>query len=64
MDTLSLTGERLEAACQRFGISHHSQHRALEDARVTAELFRIVGPNLVNAGPWSRPLPTPGFPGH
>ena len=62
VDTLSLTGERLEAACQRFGISHHSQHRAVEDARVTAELFRIVGSEFGECRPVVASSTYTGFP--
>jgi len=62
VDTLSLTGERLEAACQRFGIRHDSQHRALDDARVTAELFRIVGSEFDGCRPVVASSSYSGFP--
>ena len=38
--TLKATGEKLVAACQRYGITLNLQHRALTDARATAELAR------------------------
>lgn len=38
--TLRMTGERLNLACQRYGTVIESQHRALADARATAELFK------------------------
>ena len=37
--TLRLTSENLEAACSRFGISLDGRHRALADARATAQLI-------------------------
>ncbi len=37
--TLRLTSENLEAACARFGISLEGHHRALADARATAQLL-------------------------
>jgi DNA polymerase-3 subunit epsilon len=40
--TLSLTGERLNLACQRFDVPLTHHHRALADARATAELLRRV----------------------
>ena len=36
------TGEKLSAACDRFGITLDLQHRALADARATAELAREI----------------------
>lgn len=38
--TLKATGEKLIAACCRFGIALNVQHRALADARATAALAR------------------------
>ena len=40
--TLKATGEKLGTACQRYGITLNLQHRALADARATAELAREV----------------------
>ena len=40
--TLKATGEKLVAACQRYGITLNLQHRALTDARATAALAREV----------------------
>ena len=40
--TFRATGEKLIAACQRFGIRLNNQHRALADARATASLAREV----------------------
>jgi DNA polymerase-3 subunit epsilon len=37
--TLRLSGERLDVACERYGIPISAQHRALSDARATADLF-------------------------
>lgn len=39
--TLSLTGEKLIRACERFGIDLAHQHRALADARATAALLPL-----------------------
>lgn len=38
--TLNLTGEKLTLAADRYGIKYEEHHRALDDARVTAELFK------------------------
>lgn len=38
--TLRLTGERLDLACARYGISLEGHHRALADARATASVLR------------------------
>jgi DNA polymerase-3 subunit epsilon len=38
--TLAATREKLHLACARYGISISHQHRALADARATAELLR------------------------
>ena len=40
--TLRLTSENLKAACDRYGIGLDGHHRALADARATAELLRQV----------------------
>ena len=40
--TLRVTGEKLVAACRRFGITLDVQHRALADARATAALAQEV----------------------
>lgn len=40
--TLSLSGERLEVACARYGIEIERHHRALADARATARLLGAV----------------------
>ena len=40
--TYRATGEKLIAACNRYGIGLSHQHRALADARATAELAREV----------------------
>lgn len=37
--TLRLTGERLNLACQRYGVQLTHHHRALADARATAQLL-------------------------
>ena len=42
MCTLRATGDKLCVACTRFGIPLVEQHRALADARATAELVRQV----------------------
>jgi len=44
--TLKLSGERLDVACERYGIPISSQHRALTDARATANLFINVAADL------------------
>jgi DNA polymerase III subunit epsilon len=41
--TMSRYGGRLEEACARYGISLDHHHRALADARATAELFLAAG---------------------
>lgn len=38
--TLRHTGEKLQLACKTYGIQIHQHHRALADARVTAELLK------------------------
>lgn len=38
--TLKLTGEKLDLACIRHGISLEGHHRALADARATAQILR------------------------
>lgn len=48
IDTLRLTNEKLEAACRRYGIKIDQQHRALSDARATAELLCAVYDRLGN----------------
>ncbi len=40
--TFRATGEKLIAACHKFGIALNVQHRALADARATADLAREV----------------------
>lgn len=40
--TLRISGERLNDACSRFGVSLTRWHRALADARATAQLLRNV----------------------
>ncbi len=40
--TLKLTGEKLDLACSRYGISFEGHHRALADARATAHLVRML----------------------
>ncbi|MEI8002067.1 MAG: 3'-5' exonuclease [Actinomycetes bacterium] len=40
--TLGLTGAKLVVACERYGIVIDGHHRALADARATAELLRHV----------------------
>lgn len=40
--TLALTGEKLASAALRYGIDLAGHHRALADARATAELLRAV----------------------
>ena len=40
--TLKATGEKLNSACRRYGITLDHQHRALADARATASLAREV----------------------
>jgi DNA polymerase III subunit epsilon len=40
--TLRLTGERLDVACKRHGTVIDGHHRALSDARATAELLTCV----------------------
>ena len=41
--TLRATGQKLGAACDRFGVQLRAQHRAFTDARATAELARQIG---------------------
>jgi DNA polymerase-3 subunit epsilon len=43
--TLRLSGEKLSQACDRRGIVIGHQHRALSDARATAELFWTLDPD-------------------
>lgn len=38
--TLKLTGEKLDLACTRYGVSLEGHHRALADARATAQILR------------------------
>jgi len=40
--TLRATGERLNIACERFGVALEAHHRALADARATAQLLMRV----------------------
>lgn len=43
VDTLELTGQKLEQACEKLGIRYRDKHRALADAHATAELLsRII----------------------
>lgn len=44
--TLRLSGERLDVACERYGIPISAQHRALSDARATADLLANFAPDL------------------
>lgn len=39
LDTLSVTGCKLHVACTEYGIGLHDAHRALADARATAQLL-------------------------
>ncbi len=58
-DTLRLTGCSLPAACASLSIPLNSHHRALADARATADLLRVLygggealeGASVVNAPP-------------
>ncbi|MCB9540510.1 MAG: 3'-5' exoribonuclease [Myxococcales bacterium] len=47
--TLRLTGSKLSAACDAHGIQHGGAHRALHDARATAELLWSVLPDGLDA---------------
>lgn len=40
--TLQLTGEKLAVAAKRYGIEYQAHHRAMDDARASAELFKIL----------------------
>ncbi len=40
----------LEAMARRFSLASSQEHRALEDARLVAELFRIAAPNIESIG--------------
>jgi DNA polymerase-3 subunit epsilon len=40
--TLKLTGEKLDLACTRYGISIETHHRALADARATAHIVKML----------------------
>ena len=40
--TLRATSQKLGLACESFGIDHPSQHRALSDARATAQLASLL----------------------
>ncbi len=40
--TLRGTGERLLTACKRYGVNLHAHHRALADARATAQLLQRI----------------------
>ncbi len=42
LDTLSATGCKLAVACSEFGITNSDAHRALSDARATAQLLLAV----------------------
>ena len=44
--TYRLSGEKLIAVCDRFGIALQDQHRALADARATAALLRVFAEDL------------------
>ena len=59
--TLKATGEKLNAACHRYGITLNHQHRALADARATASIAREVfvegNAELVSANLGYVPLP-------
>jgi len=44
--TYRLSGEKLSAACARFGIEIGQQHRALADARAAAELLRVFADDV------------------
>ncbi|MFZ4584018.1 MAG: exonuclease domain-containing protein [Acidimicrobiia bacterium] len=45
IDTLRIAGENLQVACSAYGISLGGWHSALHDARATAQLFQLIGPN-------------------
>ena len=49
--TLRLTSEKLGLACRRHGIPLSQAHRALADARATAELLRTLHPDDGFGGP-------------
>ncbi|MYD32673.1 MAG: 3'-5' exonuclease [Acidimicrobiales bacterium] len=40
--TLRATSQKLGLACESFGIAHADQHRALSDARATAQLASLL----------------------
>ena len=44
--TLRATGDKLSIACARFGITLNLEHRALTDARATAELAREISADV------------------
>jgi len=46
LDTLSLAGERLPAACARYGIPYTNEHWALADARAVAGILQALEPNV------------------
>ena len=49
--TLSLCGERLDAACNSRGIEIEHEHRALSDARAAARLFAFLEGGRRECGP-------------
>lgn len=49
--TLRHTREKLPTACRKYGVEPPHHHRALSDARATAELLRAIGPDQL-----SRPI--------
>ena len=60
--TLKLTGEKLDLACTRYGISLERHHRALADARATAQILKMLElPNDMTAvqvsGEYSTSIP-------
>lgn len=56
LNTLSLAGERLPAACARLGIPHDHAHSALADARAVAAILQVLEPNLVGEMAHAQPL--------
>ena len=57
--TLKLSGEKLATACSRRGIQSTKAHRALSDARATAELLT----HLIDDVDWVEPIAISGLTG-
>ena len=63
LDTLRMTGAKLEAACSAYGVRLHGAHAALADARATAQLLLALADRCNGFACRPAALPT-GLPAH